>query len=380
MLVGVAAFSATFAGYPASAAPVTESSRLIETAPGVRHWMQPAEIDSLIEAQHAKGRCGGFVDVTDHPSEPVDLTREAPTFALLDEPMEDRELRAGAEIAKLIPELASERILTTVQALSTQFTNRYYQSEHGVRSQGWLADQYRALGGHRSDVSVKTVSHRFNQPSVIARIEGATIPNEIVVIGGHADSIRSGMPGGRDTRAPGADDNASGTSTVLETFRVLAQSGYRPDRTLEFMAYAGEEVGLLGSQDIAQQYRAEGKQVVAVLQLDMTFFPGSGSGEIALIDDHVDPGLTRFLSKLLDAYVHVPWKTESCDYACSDHASWTRAGYLSAFPFEAPMASMNRQIHTSRDLIESGLNASHGLHFAKLALAFALELSSGPGR
>ena len=74
------------------------------------------------------------------------------------------------------------------------------------------------------------------QPSVIARIRGnGANANELVILGAHEDSINGGANG----RSPGADDDASGSATVLEVFRVLVQNGFRPRRTVEFHAYSG---------------------------------------------------------------------------------------------------------------------------------------------
>ena len=72
----------------------------------------------------------------------------------------------------------------------------------------------------------------------------------------------------------------------------------------------------------------------------------------------------------------MPWGTDRCGYACSDHASWYRQGYPAAFPFEAAKRQMNNKIHTSNDTIEqSGGTADHAVHFAKLGVAFAMELA-----
>lgn len=66
------------------------------------------------------------------------------------------------------------------------------------------------------------------------------------------------------------DDDGSGTVNLIDIIRVLAQSGYKPATPLEFHFYGGEELGLLGSGDIATSYRSAGKSVKGVLQLDMT--------------------------------------------------------------------------------------------------------------
>lgn len=66
--------------------------------------------------------------------------------------------------------------------------------------------------------------------------------------------------------APGADDDASGCASILEAFRVLAQSGYVPLRgPVELHWYAGEEGGLLGSLPIAKYKQESGAKIGAML-------------------------------------------------------------------------------------------------------------------
>src|SRR5204863_2474512 len=119
--------------------------------------------------------------------------------------------------------------------------------------------------------------------------------DEVVVLGGHLDSINA-RGGNRTARAPGADDDASGIATLTETLRVLLASNYRPERTIEFMAYAAEEVGLRGSQDIARAYQRDGVRVVGALQLDMTNFQGSDR-DIWLMKDFTNAAQNDFVVK-----------------------------------------------------------------------------------
>jgi len=139
------------------------------------------------------------------------------------------------------------------------------------------------------------------------------------------------------------------------------------------MIYAGEEIGLLGSQDIANQYKNDRKEVVGVMQFDMTMF-STENPVINLISDHTDPRLTEFTKKIIDEYIKIPVSLDKCGYACSDHASWTRYGYASVYPFETRVSQYNRKIHTPEDL-SNILSFVHGVHFAKLGVAFAIELS-----
>jgi leucyl aminopeptidase len=69
-------------------------------------------------------------------------------------------------------------------------------------------------------------------------------------------------------RAPGADDDGSGTVTLLSAFRGLANSGFKPEKTVEFHWYAAEEDGLLGSRDVAMSYKKRDAEVAAMVQVN----------------------------------------------------------------------------------------------------------------
>ncbi|MAE59304.1 MAG: aminopeptidase [Halobacteriovorax sp.] len=267
-------------------------------------------------------------------------------------------------------------IRNTILKLSS-YHNRYYKSQTGQDSQAWLKSHWESLTAHRNDITVDYFEHAsWPQKSVVATIQGTEGGDEVIIVGGHADSI-AGWWGQAGKKAPGADDNASGTATFTEVLRVLAESGYQPKKTIQFMAYAAEEVGLLGSKEIARSYKAQNKNVIGVLQLDMTNFNGS-SNDISIVSDYTNDAQNTFLKTLIDTYLtDLTWATSRCGYACSDHASWTSQGFPASIPFEAQKNDMNRRIHTANDTIEqSGGTAEHALKFAKLALAYVIELDN----
>jgi leucyl aminopeptidase len=153
-------------------------------------------------------------------------------------------------------------------------------------------------------------------------------------------------------------------------------NNYKPKRTVQFMGYAAEEVGLLGSKDIAAKYKANNKKVVGVMQLDMTLFKGTADKDIVMMADFTNAAQNEFLGKLIDEYVKVSWGYSRCGYGCSDHASWTANGYPASMPFESTMEDINHKIHTANDTLQnSGGDAKHAAKFAKLATAFIVELA-----
>jgi len=214
--------------------------------------------------------------------------------------------------------------------------------------------------------------HDTTQKSLRVRLVGKDRPNEVVVLGGHLDSINGPIPA---AKAPGADDNASGSSNIFEALRIVSTQE-QPSRTIEFFWYAGEESGLLGSAEIAQSYKQSHIDVVGVLQLDMTLFPGEGEMILGDIADYTNPWLRSYMRSLNDNYIGAQWKESECGYACSDHASWHRQGYAAVMPFEASLGTMNSNIHTNKDIITPVLNFKHSAAFAKLAVAFALDYSN----
>ena len=332
----------------------------------------PAEhFRALSEAIHDRfHRCGGF-QLHDTVDDAL-VTLRAKDYETLPTLATDYALDDGPTVNAVVPTLDQARILATIQQLSAM-KNRYYTSATGAAASTWLRDTWRALSS-RTDVTVELIDHGYPQKSVMLRIPGTTHASEVVVLGGHLDSIASG---GANSTAPGADDDASGIATLTEIARALLAKDYRPARTIEIIAYAAEEVGLRGSRAIATDHKAKGISVVGVMQLDMTNYKGSDK-DIWLMQDYTNAAQNAFVIELIEAYTGATWGTDSCGYGCSDHASWHNAGFPASMPFESRKNQYNPTIHTPNDTLEmSDNNAAHAVKFARLGVAFAIELGGG---
>ena len=292
----------------------------------------------------------------------------------------------AATVEPWLPQVAQDNIRGTIVHLSS-YRNRYYTAPTGRQAAEWIRDTWLALAAGREDVSAELVgcSNCSTQPSVVLTIRGSVQPEEIVVLGGHLDSIVIGGNGSITQYAPGADDDASGIATLTEVLRIAMASGWKPRRTVKFMAYAAEEVGLRGSNAIARAHRAQNAQVVAVLQMDMTNYNAGAGVDMRLVTDYSNPALQSFVLQLFDTYLAprgMKRGYDTCGYACSDHASWTAAGYPSAYFFEAgaPNGSYFPYIHTGNDtLANMGNSAQHSAKFAMLGLAFLGEAAKTTG-
>ncbi|MEW4368053.1 M20/M25/M40 family metallo-hydrolase [Aliikangiella maris] len=332
--------------------------------------MAESKIPQLSQLMHDEfHRCGGFIF--------HDTFTEAHLFATA--PMQttpsiavNYTINNSSGVNALVNEMSTTNLSSTVNTLKN-YHNRYYTQQSGVDAANWIKSEWQSISNGRSDISVETYGHSWSQPSVIATITGTAYPNEIVVIGGHLDSINQSNPS--SGRAPGADDNASGIAVVTETLRAIVASGFKPERTVKIMGYAAEEVGLRGSKAIAQNYSSTGKNVIGVAQFDMSGYKGNQSADIVFISDYTNNAQNQFMGQLVDTYQpSVSHENSQCGYACSDHASWNNEGFAASFPAEARINNSNPNIHTSSD---TSYDVSHSIKFARLSAAYIAELAKG---
>ena len=227
----------------------------------------------------------------------------------------------------LIPQLSWPTIKKNLEYFSTRFPTRFCKSKSGAKAAQWLLTQVQdvvARANHASQtttttpaaaaavvVSVAPFKHsKFGQKSIVARIQGRS--NTTVIVGAHLDSIN--VKKRKTGRAPGVDDNGSGTFLLLECLRVLLTDahvmsqqqhhGYGLEKTIEFHWYAAEEVGLRGSRDVFRRYRREGRRVWGVLQQDMVGYTrgtlDAGKEEsFGLMTDFTHAGLNAFVAQVI---------------------------------------------------------------------------------
>ncbi|WP_440056700.1 M28 family metallopeptidase (plasmid) [Pseudoalteromonas sp. T1lg65] len=315
-------------------------------------------------------RCGGFVahhSLSEAKQYVAQLAQASTNSALVSYSIDN-----GARVNSLLSRVSTTSMESTVSSL-TGFYNRYYTAQTGVDASSWIKQRWSDIAQSRTDINVEFFNHSWQQPSVVATIQGAELSNEIVIIGGHLDSInvrnRSGV-------APGADDNASGISVLTEALKAIVEDGYKPKRTIHIMGFAAEEVGLRGSKDIAETYKSQGKNVVGMVQFDMTGNQGSNL-DIVMMTDYTNSAQNQFLSQLLDTYMpEINYGFDQCGYGCSDHASWYQQGFPASMPFESRMSDANRRIHTPDDTV---YNVQHAQKFAKLSVAFLAEMAKNAG-
>ena len=364
--------------------------RLVETGIGKQKWVTIHEYNKMVAERDCM--VPGFLDVTN-------LENPGVTFYQLVEErsLSYRMLRAVPKtpsqqtiVKKLVKDINTGRITSIITTLAAM-NNRYAFSKTGEEASKYIYNYIKDIiktNSAEGTANVEYVQHRFTdekskvskQQSIIARIKGTTLSDEIVIFCAHLDSINTKNDNDRiNARAPGADDNATGVSNVLEAFNIIVKNKIKPLRTVEFHLYAGEELGLKGSLEIAEQYKKNKKNVVAVLNLDMTGYTTDGKTTYILSGDkdYVDAELADLSKLLIPMYTKLVPKEGKCGYACSDHASWSRFGFPTCCVSEGSPVdkNFNKPYHSANDTMVN-INMSYSIEHCKFGLAFIIETAT----
>jgi acetylornithine deacetylase/succinyl-diaminopimelate desuccinylase-like protein len=191
-------------------------------------------------------------------------------------------LAPASDLRPMVAGADAARVERDVRILASFGTRHTLSAADGPKrgigaARAWLRDELELVSRerHHGRLRVELASHRVEPGprvpqgaevvNVLATLPGSE-PDRLVVLSGHYDS-RASDPMDARSDAPGANDDASGVAAVLEAARLL--DGLAPRASLVFMTVAGEEQGLLGSAAQSKQWKAEGKDVVAMITMDI---------------------------------------------------------------------------------------------------------------
>ena len=230
--------------------------------------------------------------------------------------------------------------------------------------------------------------------NIVASKPGSMYADKKIVIGAHIDACGSRMPEWSEQWStlpvPGADDNASGVSVVLELARILSDTaiGFSSEYTMDFVAFGVEETGpayegyLYGSRAYAQKARESGVTIIAMICIDMVGFNDEHlsmdivtNEQSRWICDHIVSAVQQSVS---DMTVNVAAQA----YTFSDHAPFWEQGFPAVCLIEGappnvttPMYAANPYYHTTGDTLGQ-LNPKLLQASARAALASVATLSS----
>jgi len=308
-------------------------------------------------------------------------------------------------VQALVNAVSEARLKATVDRLAGFVTrNTLSSADHPTRGIGaarrWIQeelqgysprlrvefDRYRVPPGGRVSREVEVVN-------VMAILPGRSARR--VYVSGHYDTVvlrpapeDSAAARTNDHPAPGANDDGSGTALTMELARVFAQSDLEFDATLVFIAFAGEEQGLIGARAHAQQARADNLQIEAVFNNDIVgnSHGGDGASDGATVrvfsegpEDSPSRALARFLQRQAARYVpghRVRLIAREDRFGRGgDHTAFNQNGYP-AIRISESKENYDRQ-HTVRDTPD-GVDAAYLARNAKVNAAAVAVLALAP--
>ena len=320
--------------------------------------------------------------------------------------------RLNPAVKQIVDQVSEERISATMKRLG-EFGTRYVGSEQDSETRGigaaqrWIEAQFKSCSP-KLQVSLDKFSVKKSQrlpkdvdlANIVAVLPGTTDKERYVVIGGHYDSIASkrgpGTPrtddeGPRNAadvepNAPGVADDASGTAAVMELARVMSQ--YDFDKSIVFVAFAAEEIGLNGSKNYADEALAKKMVIEAMLNNDIIGSEVSGNGSSANNrvrvfsegpEDSPSRALARYVKETAERYL--PSMTVDMIFRRDrfsrggDHTSFVRDGYA-AVRFTTPSENYANQ-HTATDTFANS-SPAYTARVAKMNAAVLASLALAP--
>ncbi len=291
------------------------------------------------------------------------------------------------QITKIVESVSEQRIIETLKKLEGFGTRNLLSTQTDpVRGIGaarqWIYNQFRSYSPKLEVAYDQYKVKKINEPNsrvprdvdlynVVAVLPGKVHPQQRIIISGHYDTLVLKGPTGNSTTAgetppsgdpnghePGVSDNASGTSCVMELARVMSQ--YEFDKTIVFIAFAGEEEGLIGSTLYAAKAKKAEQQIEAVLNNDIIGFEASGSGRSdsrrvnVFSDDPADSPsrtLARYAREIGERYVPMMkvdnvFRSDRVSRG-GDHTPFSLEGYAGV-RFSSPQENLANE-HTVTD-------------------------------
>ena len=258
-------------------------------------------------------------------------------------------------IREMLNQVNMDSLEATVQHLQ-DYGHRLWNSDNAFAASDWIASRMQALGleVEQQPFYANTWLGSGNAaPNVIGIQRGTLYPDTYVVCGSHFDSFSwEAMYGGM---APGADDNATGVASVLESARIMTQ--YEFEYSIVYCAYGCEEMGLYGSEAYASRCQEEGMDIIGYFNNDMNgYLYGDQIHIDCIYPNYVEPIGAYYMNVGSVYYPELPIRHVNFNEGDSDHTSFNNHGYMGIYPFE-DYQNYSPYIHTPNDLIGNSVNS-----------------------
>lgn len=282
-------------------------------------------------------------------------------------------------ILEMLDQVNQDSLEVTVQHLQ-DYGQRVWNSDNAFAASDWIARRMEALGleVEQQPFYADTWMGSGNAaPNVIGIQRGTRYSDTYVVCGSHFDSFSwEAMYGG--SSAPGADDNATGVASVLESARIMTQ--YEFEYSIIYCAYGCEEMGLYGSEAYASRCQQEDMDIIGYFNNDMNgYLYGDQIHIDCIYPNSVEPIGTYYMNVGSVYYPELPIRHVNFNEGDSDHTSFNNHGYMGIYPFE-DYQNYSPYIHTPNDIIGTSVNSfAMSQQYCQMNIACLAEIANPVG-
>lgn len=249
---------------------------------------------------------------------------------------------------RFLLDLVSQDSIEAVVQHMQDYGSRIWNGQQVKDCAQWIKGRFEALG---LEVTTQPVTYYGSptSPNVIAIQRGTLYPDTYVVCGAHHDSYNW------NGACPGADDNATGTASVLESARIMSQFDF--DYSIMYCSYACEEMGLIGSEVHASSCADAGLDIIGYFNNDMNGYLYGNDIHIHQIYPSSAEPCGAFYRNVGQVYFpEMVIEKKNFSFGDSDHTSFNNNGYQGIYPFE-DVDHYSPYIHTANDLIGLSVNS-----------------------
>lgn len=259
-------------------------------------------------------------------------------------------------IREMMNQVNKDSLEYTIQYLQ-DYQNRLWNSDNAFAASDWIAARMEALGlevEQQPFYATTWLGSGQSAPNVIGIQRGTLYPDVYVVCGSHFDSFSYEAYYGEGD-CPGADDNASGVASVLESARIMTQ--YEFEYSIVYCAYGCEEMGLFGSEAYASRCQQQGMEILGYFNNDMNGYLWGDQIHIHCIYPNSVAPIGNYYMNIGNVYFpDMPIEHKNLVGGDSDHTSFNNHGYMGIYPFE-DVDHYSSFIHTPNDLIGNSVNS-----------------------
>ncbi|KAJ7368683.1 Zn-dependent exopeptidase [Mycena albidolilacea] len=280
-------------------------------------------------------------------------------------------LRFNPDVAAIVDSISVPQMINDIRFLTGEdgvsgIVSRHSFAEGSRVAASWLKARFEETG---ATCELQPFLQGF-APNVICAYPSTVNTTATVLLSAHYDS--RGSFG--STRAPGGDDDGSGTMAILAIARTIARKGIKFQSNVQLAAFAGEEQGLLGSKAYARKLRDIDANITVMIQADMLAYRKQGEPPQLGLPFTIGTTEVTQLVANVSAIYSPELKVGFTAACCSDHQSFHEQGFPATQVFERAGDIVDPMYHNSGDLSDrEGYDFGQVKSIAKVQLATLLH-------